>query len=210
LKRIHDVPVPIWQTTAQFNTRLALANGRVYGADLRLEYNGPRLYGFVGYGYGWTQYEAAQDLFSSWFGEPVQRYHPPHDRRHQINAVASLDVGGFTVGTRWQLGSGLPFTRPIGFDEWFDFRDRLDDVHLRHGTTRVILDKPYQGRLPLIHRLDLSVNRTFQLPFGNMEIQAGAINLYDQTNIFYYDVYTHRRVDQLPFAPYASLRLEAP
>jgi hypothetical protein len=209
LKRIHDVPVPIWQTTAQFNTDLALANGRVYGADLRLEYNGPRLYGFVGYGYGWTQYEAAQDLFSLWFGEPVQRYHPPHDRRHQINAVASLDVGGFTVGTRWQLGSGLPFTRPIGFDEWFDFRDRLDDVHLRHGTTRVILDKPYQGRLPLIHRLDLSVNRTFQLPFGNMEIQAGAINLYDQTNIFFYDVYTHRRVDQLPFAPYASLRLEA-
>jgi hypothetical protein len=124
LKRIQDVPVPLWQTTVQFNTDLALANGRVYGADLRLEYNHPRLYGFVGYGYGWTQYEAAQDQFSFWFGEPVRRYHPPHDRRHQINAVASLDVGGFTVGTRWQLGSGLPFTRPIGFDEAFDFRDR--------------------------------------------------------------------------------------
>jgi hypothetical protein len=121
-----------------------------------------------------------------------------------------LDVGGFTVGTRWQLGSGLPFTQPIGFDEAFDFRQRLDDVHLRHGTTRVRLDQPYQGRMPLIHRLDVSVNRTFQLPFGNMEIQAGAISLYDQTNIYYYDVYAHRRVDQLPFAPYASLRLEAP
>jgi hypothetical protein len=39
-------------------------------------------------------------------------------------------------------------------------------------------------------------------------MQIGAINLYDRANIFYYDVYTHRRVDQLPFAPYVSLKLE--
>jgi hypothetical protein len=39
---------------------------------------------------------------------------------------------------------------------------------------------------------------------------VGAITVYDRTNIFFYDVYTRRRVDQLPFAPYASLRLEAP
>jgi hypothetical protein len=210
LKRLTNVPVTVWQTTAQFTTDLAVADGRVRGADVRVEYNGPRLYGFVGYGYSWTEYESAQDHFSLWFGEPIQRYHPPHDRRHQVNALVSGDIAGFTVGARWQLGTGLPFTRPMGFDEAFDFRHSLDNVALKHGTTRVILDRPYGGRLPRVHRLDLSINRAFELPFGDLEMQAGAINVYDRTNIFFYDVYTRRRVDQLPFAPYASLRLEAP
>jgi hypothetical protein len=42
-----------------------------------------------------------------------------------------------------------------------------------------------------------------------MKAQAGVINAYDRTNMFYYDIYSHRRVDQLPLAPYAALRLEA-
>ena len=31
--------------------------------------------------------------------------------------------------------------------------------------------------------------------------------VYDRRNMFYYDLYTRRRVDQLPFAPYASVTL---
>lgn len=76
---------------------------------------------FLGYGYAWTEYVAADDAFGLWFDEPVQRYHPPHDRRHQVNALASVDVAGFTASARWHLGSGLPFTRPMGFEEAFDY-----------------------------------------------------------------------------------------
>ena len=39
-------------------------------------------------------------------------------------------------------------------------------------------------------------------------LQAGAINVYNQENIFYYDVYTHRQVLQLPLVPYVSMKLE--
>jgi hypothetical protein len=163
--------------------------------------------GFVGYGYSWTLYEASQREFATWFGEPVQRYHPPHDRRHQVNAIFSLDLGAFTASARWQFGSGLPFTRPFGFDEAFDFTRDLYPVTTSVGTTRLLLDKPFTGRLPLVHRLDLSLERAFDVAFGQIVLQAGVINAYDRRNMFYYDLFAGRRLDQLPLAPYASVTL---
>lgn len=209
-KWIRNQPVTVWSTVAQFSTDLARADGIVYGADLRLEYNSRRLYGFVGYGYSVTEYESAQDHFSVWFGEPVQRYHPPHDRRHQINSMMSWRISDYLVNVRWQLGSGLPFTRPMGFDGLIDFTDGLPDVRQRYGTPRVILERPFQGRLPVYHRMDVSVERTFSFESMELALEAGVINAYNQRNIFYYDVYTHRRIDQLPFSPYVSLKMGIP
>ncbi len=206
-KRLRNIPVTVWSTIARFSTDLALADGTTYGGDLRLEYHSGPFYGFAGYGYSWTEYESAQDHFNIWFGEPVQRYHPPHDRRHQINSMASLEIGRFTTSARWQLGTGLPFTRPMGFDEIIFFGQQLPNVRREFGTPRVILEKPYQGRLPLFHRLDLSVETTIHFPGSRLILQAGAINAYNQLNLFYYDVYTHRRIDQMPFAPYVSVKL---
>jgi hypothetical protein len=208
-KKLSNLPVPVWSTIARFTTELALANGDVYGNDLRLEYNSRNFYGLIGYGFSWTKYESAQDHFNVWFGEPVQEYHPPHDRRHQFNATGSLDIRDFTIGVRWQLGTGFPFTQPLGFDDLLDFRERLPDVNRDRGTRRVILDKPYQGRLPTIHRLDVSIKRSFDLSkVIKLNLQVGAINTYDQANIFYYDVFTHRRIDQLPLIPYLTLETE--
>lgn len=209
-KKMNNMAIPIWSTIAEFTTDLALANGQVYGSDLRLEYNSSRFYALVGYGYNWTLYESAQDHFNIWFGEPVQDFHPPHDRRHQINALVSMDFGPYTAGMRWQLGSGMPFTRPMGFDDLLDFRVRLPDVRQDRGTRRVVVDKPYLGRMPTVHRLDVSLERSFRLAANgsNLNMQIGVINTYDQSNIFYFDVFTSRRIDQLAFSPYLTLKLE--
>jgi hypothetical protein len=208
-KRLTGIPVTVWSAVAEFTTQLARADGEAVGADVRVEYASPRFRGFLGYGYSRTLYESSQREFTNWFGEPVQSYHPPHDRRHQINAVLSLDVGDFTASARWQFGSGLPFTRPMGFDEAFDFTRTLARVDKGIGTTRLLLDKPFRGRLPLMHRLDLSLERTFDVSFGQIVVQAGAVNVYDRRNMFYYDLFTGRRLDQLPLAPYASLTLRS-
>jgi hypothetical protein len=207
-RNISNVSVPLWGTIAAYTTELGLADGHALGVDSRIEYAGDRLYGFLGYGLGWIRYESAQEAFSSWFGEPVQEYHPPHDRRHQLNAVLGYDFPWFDFQTRWQLASGLPFTRPYGFDEAFDYRWRMPIVTNEPGISRMIIEKPYLGRLPLVHRLDMSVERGFDIGLGRLELQAGAINAYDRTNIFYYDLFTQRRVDQLPFAPYAAVTLK--
>jgi hypothetical protein len=200
--------VPLWGTIAAYETELGLANGFSYGVDSRIEYTGDRLYGFVGYGLALVEYQSAQDAFSEWFGEPVQKYNPPHDRRHQVNAVLGYEFPWFELQTRWQLASGLPFTRPFGFDELFDYRWRMPNVQLEPGIPRMLVDKPYQGRLPLVHRLDISVQRGVDLGPGRLELQAGAINAYDRTNLFYYDLFTQRRVDQLPLAPYVAVTLK--
>jgi hypothetical protein len=209
-RRIRNVTVPLWSTIAEFNTELGLANGTAYGGDARIEYTSPTFYAFLGYGYNWLMYEAAEENFGLWFGDPVQEYRPAHDRRHQVNAIASLDWKGFTIGSRWQFGTGFPFTRPMGFDEGFDFRFRLEDVVVKPGTTRLLAEKPYRGRLPMVHRLDLSIRRNFEVSFGTIEAQIGAMNLYDRANMFYYDIYLQNRVDQLPLVPVISVKTRVP
>ncbi len=208
-KRMKNIPVPVWQAVAQFTTTLGRADGKAYGADARLELTRSHFYGFVGYGYGWTLYKASQAEFADWFGQPVQSYHPPFDRRSQVNALASLDVAAFKLSARWQFGSGFPFTQPLGFDEGFDFSKGLQDVHTDPGTTRLVLNKPFTGRLPAMHRLDLSVERDFDVSIGQLAVQAGAVNAYDRRNMFYYDLFTGRRLDQMPLAPYLSLTFKS-
>jgi hypothetical protein len=210
-RRMYDLPVTTWSTVARFESELALADGRSHGADVRVELRRGAFYLFGGYGYGRTEYRSAQDDFGTWFGTPIQVYQPPHDRRHQANLLASVELGRYTLATRWEVGSGLPFTRPLGFDEVIDFRtDRgpIPRVPRTFGETRVLVDRPYNGRLPPSHRLDISLRRPVEVRSWELEAQAGVINAYDQRNIFYYDVFAGRRIDQLPVTPYVSIKLQ--
>jgi hypothetical protein len=206
-KRLRNLAVPAWSALARFTTQLISADGTAYGLDARAEWQRGPFYLYAGYGFSVVEYEGAQDNFGLWFGEPVQQYHPPHDRRHQLNLVASAQVAGFEASVRWQYGSGLPYTRPYGFDNWIPLREPLD-VRTLGGTYRLIYDRPYDGRLPAYHRLDVSVERRFRLGWGSTTLQAGVINAYDRANLFYLDLFTARRVDQLPLVPFAGLKIE--
>ncbi len=206
LKAMRDLPVPIWSALAQFTTTLVPADVRSAGADVRAEWgNGPATL-YLAYGYSQTTYTAAEGDFGVWFGVPLQSYAPPHDRRHQVQAAGRYTVGRVELAARWQLGSGLPYTRPLGFDTVVP-PIGLPDVQDDPGTRRVVFSRPYNGRLPSYHRLDLSAGTEFRLGAAGLEVQAGAVNTYDRSNVFYYDVFRGRRVDQLPFVPYVSARL---
>lgn len=207
-KRIDDLAVPIWSTIARFTTALTLAEGEVYGLDTRVEWRKKPFYAYVGYGLSRTVYTASQENFGVWFGEPIQSYTPPHDQRHQVNALVSFDVAQVQASVRWQFGSGLPFTRPFGFDDLIPLNTFID-VRRASPITRVLFDRPYEGRLPPYHRLDVSLERSFVHNEQRWTVQAGAINLYDRANLFYYDVFTVRRVNQLPLVPFVSLKLES-
>ncbi len=206
-KGLSDVRVPIWDTNARFTTTIDLATGTTYGLDTRVEFQKRPFYLYLGYGYSATEYCLGQKQFGRWFGEPVQCYNPPHDQRHQFNVVASVDLNEWQVSARWQLASGRPYTPPLGFDAWFDLR-RLPNVRSQIGSPRFLFERPYGARLPTYHRLDVSVERTFDLRLADLTVEAGAINAYDRENLFYFDLFTLRRVDQLPVVPYLSLLLE--
>ncbi|MEM8601534.1 MAG: TonB-dependent receptor [Bacteroidota bacterium] len=205
-KRLRSLAVPIWSAIARFTTSLTPADGNVYGLDARLELQQGPFYGFVGYGLAETEYTIQQAPLT---GGPIgdQTYNPPHDRRHQVNALASLELGQFEASVRWQYGSGLPFTRPFGFDTYLPFFP-LPDVTETFGIPRVLYREPFNGRLPAYHRLDVSVARTFEFGPGDLSLQAGVINVYDRANLFYFDIFTVRRVDQLPLLPFLGVKYE--
>lgn len=207
-KQLQDLSIAEWSAFPSFNTRLQPADGTVLGVDARLEISTRLFYGFINYGYAEVEYDAQQAAIQYWFGEPELRFSPPHDRRHQLNVVGSLRFYGFTLSTRWQFGSGLPFSESLGFDE-FVLLAGPTDVLEEPGDTRVLYGLPYHGRLPTYHRLDVSLDRRFAFSReAALTLQASATNTYDRTNLFYIDLFTLNRLDQLPLIPSFGVKVE--
>ena len=207
-KRTRRQPVPIVSGAAQFTTTLTRATVSASGAEARAEYRRGAVYGFLAYGYGNVEYRSPDGSFGTILGAPVAAYRPPHDRRHQVTALASVARGPWSASVRWQFGSGLPFTQLIGFDEAVPPVGYPDFVE-GNPTTRVLFDRPFGGRLPAVHRLDAQVARRIRLGAVELTVNGGVVNAYDRANVLYFDVYRLRRVDQLPVIPYVAVRLGA-
>jgi len=201
-KWMKNLAVPIWSTYARFTTEMTPATGKTWGFDVRGELKRGSIYAYIGYGFSWTQYTTSQQYFSS----SSQTYHPAHDQRHSISALFNSDLGFADLNIRWQFGSGMPYTRPFGFDSLIPLRN-LQDPRRDYGEPRLLFDKPYTGRMPVYHRLDVSMKRKFQFDLANMTLKAGAINVYDRRNLFYFDLFRLRRVDQLPLIPFVAVEI---
>ena len=162
-KNMDNIFIGEWTAFPGFTTRLQEAHGDAYGFDLRVEVRRPRFYGFVNYGLSSTRYEI--DPESPAVINPG-RFRPPHDRRHQVNVLAKTVVYGFDISARWQFGSGLPYTPVEGFDG-FVLMDGPVAVRNVRGFPRVIYESiPYRGVLPTYHRLDITVERAFDIALG--------------------------------------------
>ena len=108
---------------------------------------------------------------------------------------------------QWQYGSGLPYTQSGGFDEWYLLTPGVD-VTKEAGIDRIIYSKPYGGRQPTYARVDLWLERRVERGRYVGTLRAGAVNLFNRENLFYYDLFTFKRVDQLPFLPSVGFKLE--
>ena len=208
-RRFQDLPVPRWTPLVRFNTNLVRADGTGYGVDLSLQYERGPLRMDVMYGYGRVQYRASRDDLGAWVGDSVLDYSPPHDRRHKVGAVASLDTDWITASMRWQYGSGRPFTQVYGYDTLLEIRGLRDTPSSAVGLPRALFDRPYRARLPSYHRLDVSLERSFDIGSNlRLSTKAGAMNAYNRSNVFYIDLFTLDRVDQLPIIPYLSFQVD--
>lgn len=205
VKTQNNIPVSKWTPEARLEIETALANGLSYGFDARVSLNRSSV--FFSAGYGWTKvdYEAAAGDLGAWIQEPVFSYSPAHDQRHKVNAIGSYRIAGFTASASWEFGSGAPYTQIFGFD--FSLRVPVQQPQTHPGTARILYSRPYGERLPVYHRLDLSLEKSFRLSSGtSLEASAGMINVYNRNNIFNFDMSTLQRVDQTPFLPYISLK----
>ncbi len=207
-KDLSSLFIAEWTASPRFTTRLQEASGSAVGLDLRLEVQRRSFYGFINYGLSSVKYNAMQETLPVWFGTDTVRFRPPHDRRHQLNALARLSLEGFDISARWNIGSGLPYSRVRGFDR-FVLMDGPVDIREESGEPRVIYDRPFEGILPAYHRLDVSVERSFNYgDDSHITLQAGVINAYDQSNLFALDTFTLRRSNQLPLVPTMGIKFE--
>ncbi|MFT5141620.1 MAG: hypothetical protein ACI80V_001129 [Rhodothermales bacterium] len=208
-KKLTDLIVPEWSAFPRFTTSIQGANGTASGADIRLEVSaGDAFYGVISYGLSDVRYKAKIRALEILTGEEETEYSPPHDRRHQLNALAAISAKGFNLNIRWQFGSGLPFNQSLGFDRYI-LLDSLVNVLEAPGDERVLYGTPYTGRLATYHRLDVSLDREFKFSDRTSgTIQVGVINAYDRPNLFYLDLFTLRRVDQLPLIPTVGIKID--
>lgn len=205
-KDITNLFVPEWTAFPQFTSNVQPATGQSQGFDFRAEWRHPSFYAAINYGYSNTRYRAEQFQLALWYGEERLRYRPPHDRRHQMNMIAHWELWGMDMNVKWEMGSGLPFNRALGFDA-FILVDDLIDVREIPGAQRVIYERPYNGLLPAYHRLDASVSKSWQLSRAKLTLQGSVINIYNRRNLFYLDIFTLNRVDQLPIVPTLGLQV---
>ena len=82
------------------------------------------------------------------------------------------------------------------------------DVASDPGVERVLYNEPFQRRQPIYNRIDLWLERRVEKGRFVSTIRAGIINALNRDNLFYYDLYTFKRVDQLPVIPSIGYKLE--
>ena len=198
-------------------------DGIAQGLDVKVEVVRPSFYGAISYGLASVEYEReVEKLILREVGTGIdvaviqetqritEQFPPPHDRRHQVNALARVARGPYAVSVRWQFGSGLPFTSLAGFYDDIPV-NTPDDTGFRTqpGSPVLVSDlELYTARLPSYHRLDVSLERQFEVGPVAATLQAAVINIYDRDNIFDYDLFAGRRVNQLPLIPSLGLNVE--
>ena len=178
---------------------LISTNGESYGLEYTAKYSDEKLFASVGYTLAWA-----------FMGIDAVRYYPRYDSRHQIDLLVGWDFGaGWKASAVWTLNTGRPYTQSTGFyDKTYieNFWDQF--LTLEPTKAYALLDGKNAARLPVYHRLDMSLSKEFVLFFMKMTLEANIINVYNRQNIFYFDRSTGERINMLPFLPTVSLRVD--
>jgi hypothetical protein len=178
---------------------LISTDGESYGLEYTAKYSDEKIFTSVGYTLAWA-----------FKGIDAVRYFPRYDSRHQIDILVGWDFGaGWKASAVWTLNTGRPYTQSTGFyDKTYieNFWDQF--LTLEPTKAYALLDGKNAARLPVYHRLDMSLSKEFVLFFMKMTLEVNIMNVYNRQNIFYFDRSTGERINMLPFLPTVSLRVD--
>jgi len=141
---------------------------------------------------------------------PLVEYPPVFDRRLDAELVLQFVLPGNSEGgIRWNLGTGLPYTRPLGTYRPYTYELVRDGVRTSDDDAEpaVVLGPRNAERYPAYHRLDFSVRRTFRKSWGTLTPHIEVLNLYNRRNVLFYfyeyDESPARRtgISMFPFLP---------
>ncbi len=168
--------------------------GYARGIDLVVKYDVKRFYFWVTYSLAYNR---------RWDG--VREYFPVFDRRHNVNLVSSYSLDKkkhWEVSARWNMGTGFPLTPTAGYYQQLSMSNYMGNYTTQNGSLGYVSGGLFSQRLPDYHRLDISVKYKYNWSEHTvMEVTAGATNVYNRANIFYFDRVTFKRKNQLPILP---------
>ena len=172
-----------------------IENGKAYGGDFLYKYDYRHFYFWAVYS---LTYVTRSDGYTT--------YATSFDRRHNINLVGTYSFGkesSYSFNARWNFGTGFPFTQTQGFYSQVDYsQGASSNIYSQNGNLGIQYGTLNDGRLPYFHRLDLSLSKKvkFNTKYSLMIVVA-CTNVYNRSNIFYFDRINYKRIDQLPIMP---------
>lgn len=179
-----------------------IERGNSYGMDFRYKYEYKKVYIWAVYSLTYVNRQAEKyDIYGN---ATLVNYFPHFDRRHNVNIVATYTFDKkrtWNLNTRWNYGSGFPFTQTQGFYEKITPGGAGDPLN-QNGQIGAYYSDLNKGRLPSFHRLDVSLSKKMNLKKNRtITITAAATNVYNRENIFYFDRARFTRINQLPIIP---------
>jgi hypothetical protein len=164
-------------------------DGTSYGADAVIRKDRGTITGFATV--SWLKAEREfPDFLQGSENPPMVTYPPVFDRRVELDVVLRFPFfKKWEGGLRFNFGSGLPYTRPIGSYLVYDYsletgRRELDQID--SAFVAVLLGDRNAERYPNYHRLDLSLRKTFTKSWGTFTPHLDILNLYNRKNVLFY------------------------
>lgn len=164
--------------------------GYTYGGEILGTYRGGPWFAWLSYSYTVSRRVDAP-------GEDERKF--SFDQPHSMNAAVSWKHGKWTLGGRWQLYSGLPYTPPIG-----SVLDSDRNIYVP------IYGMPNAERAPMHHQLDLRVDRSWKWGpvemTGFIDVQNVYMNDSIVTYFYSYDYSQKAAFRSIPIIPSLGLR----
>jgi hypothetical protein len=175
--------------------------GRSFGVDGRLEFDFSSVDGSLALSF--LKADRTFEDYLSGAEEPGTVTYPPiFDRRVDADLVLRFPLPrGWDGGFRWHVGTGVPYTRPLGSYPAFGPRQSRngtlrwgpedvggveDDGESDIGPRAVLLGPRNGERYPTYHRLDLSARKTYRPSWGVVTPYVNILNVYNQKNVLFY------------------------
>ena len=198
-KILHNIPTLNEAKLLPGDPDLIASNGESYGAELMLIYN-PGIFKMT----------ASYSLAWAFKTVDTSTYRPRYDSRHNLSLLGTINLGaGWQFSMTWLYNSGHPFTQTLGFYEKFHPDNFYEtDKYFGEYSSTSLLASTNLGTLPQYHRLDVSISKQFELSTVKISLDASIINVYNRSNIFYFQRDTGKRVNMLPFMPTATIKVE--
>lgn len=130
---------------------------------------------------------------------PTITYPPIFDRRLDLDLVLKGEIRpGLEAGLRWNFGTGLPYTRPLGSYAYlspsvlpgggldWEMADPEEGNQEEEGMLGVVLEGRNEARYPPRHRLDVSLRWTLDRSWGTMTPYLSVLNVYNRKNVLFY------------------------